>query len=283
MDFDTFARLHGLMINNLYPSERIRRAGTIEHPKKRNAAYLYTGDRGWVQRWDMGGELVWWNDPNAKERTQEDIDRWREQARVAAKKKDDQHAKAAQQAQQLLKEAKQAEHNYLHIKGFPGKKWFVHSDVLLVPMRDVQTDRLSGLQQIWWSEEDRKYNKKMLYGTKARGAVLILGDREASDFCLCEGFATGLSIQQACRSVGLRTAVVVTFSANNLTHVAPLIKGKRWVFADNDKSGTGEKCAKDTGLPYAMSEVVGFDANDHHKQFGQTSLVAMIMKVRAQC
>jgi putative DNA primase/helicase len=40
------------------------------------------------------------------------------------------------------------------------------------------------------------------------------------------------------------------------------------VVADNDESGTGERIAKQTGLPYWMSDRVGEDANDYHQRVG---------------
>jgi phage/plasmid primase-like uncharacterized protein len=284
VDFADFARNHGLIIDDLYPSDRIRRCGTETNPRKRNGAYLYLGDRGWIQRWDEGGEVVWWKDPNAKERTQQDIDNWRAQRRKAEQEQEALHTKAAKQSTEYLKQATQRDHPYLHIKGFPDARGFVLERYLLIPMRNHETHKLQGLQQIWWEEEKRVYVKKMLYGSRAKGAVIVLGDRDANEVCLCEGYATGLSIHKACRSVGLATAVMVCFSANNITHLAPLIKTKkRWVFADNDASGTGERVAKETGLPYAMSPHLGMDANDHHHKHGLMSLVGLIMKARAAC
>jgi putative DNA primase/helicase len=77
----------------------------------------------------------------------------------------------------------------------------------------------------------------------------------------------------------------VTFSANNLATVAGQIKGERraWVFADNDESGTGEKVARETGMPFAMSPHVGMDANDHHRKHGLMDLSVLVMKARNQC
>jgi putative DNA primase/helicase len=44
--------------------------------------------------------------------------------------------------------------------------------------------------------------------------------------------------------------------------------------ADNDKSGAGEKAAKETGLPWAMPSAVGMDANDLHQRDGLRALVS---------
>ena len=137
-----------------------------------------------------------------------------------------------------------------------------------------------GLQVIRWVEADRAYEKKMLPGMRAKGAVFWLGDKKAPETFLCEGYSTGLSISAALRSVGLRASVLVCFSAGNLAHVAPLIQGKAFVFADHDKSGTGEQAAKQTGLPYCMAPEVGMDANDLHKSAGLMAVCQQLMKVR---
>jgi putative DNA primase/helicase len=109
-----------------------------------------------------------------------------------------------------------------------------------------------------------RYEKKMLTGMRAKNAVLYLGDRDAPEAWLVEGFATGLSVRHALRSVGIPASVVICFSASNLIQVADQIKGTRFVFADNDDSKTGEKSAMATGLPWTMADRVGWDANDLH-------------------
>ena len=82
------------------------------------------------------------------------------------------------------------------------------------------------------------------------------------------------------RSVGLPASVVVCFSASNLVAVADQIKGKRYIFADNDESKTGEKTAIQTGLPWTMSDTVGWDANDLHLRESLWSVVEKIMQLR---
>ena len=48
MTFIDFARAHGVEIdpNRLYPSDRIKRCGTVERPRSGNGAYFYDGQRG---------------------------------------------------------------------------------------------------------------------------------------------------------------------------------------------------------------------------------------------
>jgi putative DNA primase/helicase len=80
--------------------------------------------------------------------------------------------------------------------------------------------------------------------------------------------------------VGLAASVVVAFSASNLVQVADQIGGARYVFADNDESGTGQRIAEQTGLPWTMANEVGWDANDLHKAKGLFSVVGTIMDCR---
>ena len=120
----------------------------------------------------------------------------------------------------------------------------------------------------------------MLHGMKAKNAVFRLGPKTASETILCEGYATGLSIELAVRLLRLNAAVMVCFSAGNLVNVAPQIKGRKFVFADNDESQAGENAAKKTGLPYCMADTVGFDANDLHVRDGLYKLADMVMRAR---
>ena len=76
--------------------------------------------------------------------------------------------------------------------------------------------------------------------------------------------------------------MVVCFSASNLIQVADQIPGKRFVFADNDESKTGEKAAQATGLPWTMADEVGMDANDLHLKSGVFSVVKKIMDLRVR-
>ena len=67
-NFIDFARAHGLEIDpgRLYPSDKIRRCGTVEKPRSGNGAYFYDGQRGWVFDWSGAAQTIWYNDPNAK-------------------------------------------------------------------------------------------------------------------------------------------------------------------------------------------------------------------------
>jgi hypothetical protein len=75
---------------------------------------------------------------------------------------------------------------------------------------------------------------------------------------------------------------MVTFSAHNLVLVAQSVTGRACVFADNDKSGTGQDAAEQTGLPWCMSPIEGEDANDLHMRAGLLAARQLLMQVRLQ-
>lgn len=282
MEFVNFARSNGVEIdpNRLFPSDRIRRCGTVSKPRSGNGAYFWDGNRGWVMDWSGEARVIWWQDKNAKPWTDEEKRQWAAKRLSAASEQERRYQQAEVEAEVTLKAAKLSKHIYLEIKGFPEEQGLVLEDKLLIPMRNVRTNKLQGYQSIRWNPETRGYEKKMLAGMRAKNAVLYLGNRYADETWLVEGYATGLSVRNALRSIGLPAAVVVTFSASNLLQVADQIPGKRFVFADNDKSKTGEQIAIQTGLPWTMADQVGWDANDLYFEKGRMAVVSKIMSCR---
>jgi putative DNA primase/helicase len=282
MSFILFARAHGVEIdpNKFFPSDRIRRCGTVEKPRSGNGAYFYDGQRGWVMDWSGEARVIWFEDPNATPWTDEQKREWMDKRKKMNATRDTGYENASKKAYTTICAAKSAKHDYLHLKGFPDLEGLVLEDSLLVPMRNVATNSLQGYQRIYWDSETRKWEKKMLLGMQARNAVMYMGDRGAEEVWMCEGYATGLSIVHALRSVGLKASVVVCFSASNMVAVADQIKGQRYIFADNDESKTGEKSAISTELPWTMADTVGWDANDLHKSNGLFAVVGKIMALR---
>jgi putative DNA primase/helicase len=282
MTFIDFARAHGVTIDpgRLYASDKIKRCGTVERPSSGNGAYFWDGQRGWVMDWSGEARVIWYEDPHAKPWTDEEKRAWASKRASAATEQEKKYQNAAFQADITLRSAKYDHHGYLEIKGFKETRGLVLDDKLLIPMRNVVTNKLQGYQSIHWDMEERKYEKKMLHGMRAKNAVLYLGDRANEECWLVEGFATGLSVRHALRSVGIPASVVICFSASNLIQVADQIKGKRFVFADNDESKTGEKSAVATGLPWTMADTVGWDANDLHTKDSLFAVVGKMMELR---
>lgn len=284
--FIDFARAHGVEIDpgKMYASERIQRCATTDKPRSTNGAYFWDGERGWVFNWAGEARVQWWNDPNAKEWTPEEKRAWALRRQAAASEADRKHQNAALHAAVMIRATVPGPHDYLMRKGLPNCNGLVLPDnVLLVPMRNLFTNEVQGAQLIRWLPEEMRWEKKMTPGMRAKGAVLRLGPKAAPETFLCEGYATGLSIELAARQMRLNAAVLVCFSDSNMVHVASLLadaKGRRYVVADNDKSEAGERAAVETGLPFCMSEVVGEDANDLHKRAGLMALCTQLMEVR---
>ena len=281
MSFIDFARAHGLDIDpgKLFASERIKRCGTIDKPRSTNGAYFYDGSRGWVFNWAGEARVQWYEDPHAKPWTDQDKLEWKRKREMDQQRKHQEAQKARERAMELLKHAVHSTHAYLEMKGLGDVMGLVLEDRLLVPMRNVVTNDLQGVQTIWWDETERKYHKKMIFGMRAKNAVMWLGPRNG-DAWLVEGYATGLSLQKALRSIGRHDAVVVCFSANNMKSVAEKLQGKIKIFADNDESGVGEATAKEIGVPYVMADQVGWDANDLHQKNGLFAVVGKIMAIK---
>lgn len=284
--FIQFARAHGLEIDpaRLYPGEKIKRCGTTEKPRSSNGAYFWDGQRGWVFNWSDQAQVQWFNDPSAQPWTQAEKDTWRAKRQAQRIQQEQGYQRAAQQAAEMLRQATPGEHSYLHIKGFPLAQGLIAPDgALLIPMRHHQTKALQGVQAIRWLEAERRHEKKMQpYGMKAAGAVLRMGPPNARETVLVEGYATGLSVLEALRGMGMQAAVLVAFSAHNLVQVAQAMKGRACVFADHDKSGTGQQAAEQTGLPWCMSPIEGEDANDLYQRAGVLALRQLLMQVRLQ-
>jgi phage/plasmid primase-like uncharacterized protein len=281
MDFVEFAMGEGVIINELVVGG-LRRCGTVSHPKGRNGAYRFEGTWGWVQNWEQHLEPVYFRTESRNRLSAHDRRDFQRRQLAERKRLERRQQGAAQHAGELLRSATSRQHDYLFRKGF--KEMFgltLSTGELIVPMREFQSNELVGLQLIRWDEPAREWTKRFLPGTKLKGAVIALGRRRATEMILCEGYATGLSVQCAVRKMALDVCVLVCFSAANMIAVARTLRsGLRYCFADNDASKTGEKAAQEAGLPYCMSPQVGEDANDLHVRAGVLEVCKVIMTIR---
>ena len=282
MHFSDFARAHGVEIGDLRTGDKIFRCGTTNHPRSSNGAYFFDGRRGWIQNWETGEAVAWWNDPTAQPWTEADKREWAMRRRTAEDDTRRNQEQAARRAQGIIDAAIPSPHEYLKAKGFPELKSLTNQDGadLIIPMRDVRNNALLGAQVI--RLVDNTWQKKMIPGMRAKGAIFRIGPSRAIETILCEGFATGLSIDAACRMMRLNAAVLVCFSASNMQHIASMTTGRRFVFADNDASLTGEKAAQATGLPWVMPDQVGEDANDLHQRAGIMAVSKLIHHAKHQ-
>jgi putative DNA primase/helicase len=281
MTFAEFAVLYGLVLPDLYPSEQVRRCPTEQHPRKKDGAYFWDGRRGWVSDWSNGAEIHWYDNPDAKGFTEADKRAWAERKRAQERRQAEVHRQAERTAADMLRACRPAEHTYLSGKQLHGVLGLVNDErELLVPMRALDSNALIGAQVIKWLMDERTWQKKMIFGSRAKGAVFRLGNPRAPEIWLVEGYATGLTIELALRQLRLPAQVLICFSASNLTYVAGKLKGRKFAFADHDKSGTGERAAQQAGLHYCMSEVEGEDANDMYVRVGLVAVSAVILATR---
>lgn len=296
MDFDAFARSHGVLLPlSLYPSAKIRRCATVDHPRAKNGAFMFDGERGWVRAWDGDGDTHWWNDPHATPPNPAEKRRRADKQRQEQQRLERRFHAAVAEATRLLASCYHEPHSYLASKGLPDEEGMVTPDyTLFVPMRHVDDNAVRGGQLIRWLPErvdadgvvlPAGWDKKQIPGSRLAQSTLFLGDRRAKEFWLVEGYVTGLSVRAALRSMHIAATVVVCFNDWNITQIAPRLAGRRFIFADNDKSGAGERAAKATGLPYCHSDQFGKDgkgedANDMHQRAGLLAIAALMLKTR---
>lgn len=279
MMFDAFCRAHGLLVDGIEAGRWVR-VPTTDHPRTKNGAYKYLGDVGWIQNHATMSEVAVWR-PEAHEVRRIDVDRIRQEAERYQQRVRDGWSKSATKAAEMVGSARTAEHDYLRLKGHDTEKGLVlDNGALLVPMRHWRTNAIVGAQVISWDDVERRWDKKMIAGMRAKGAVLRLGSAQAPRSWMVEGYATGLSVRAALRVMQSRDAVLICFSAGNLVHVSSMLGGTQAVFADHDISGAGQAAAIKTGQPWCMSAQAGEDANDLHKRSG---VFAVAMTMRGAC
>lgn len=252
MDFLSFATAQGLIINN-FVSGRIVRCPTVSKPNKKNGAYFYNFDYGFVQDWGISDQVSFWFKQGI-EKTNQVI---REARQSYDKERQALQTKAAAKAKTILSESELLPHYYLEKKGFKDMTALVYENKLVIPMRI--NNQLTGIQTVTnWGE------KKFLYGQNNKLAVFRIGNGRFN--VLCEGYATGLSIAQCLTP---EYSIWVCFSAGNMVKVAESLKNPRFIVADNDESKTGEQSATKTGCKYFLPPETGQDFNDYWLSVGR--------------
>lgn len=258
MEFVAFCKAHGILIDHIPPIGVWKRYPTEDHPKKRNGAVKFMGTHGYVQNHATETDVsVWKPDSIAQIDTQAIM----RQAREAEQRRQEKAQAAERKAAWILSQCKFGKHGYLKTKGFPDEEANVWMNegvpILVIPMRE--RGRLVGCQLISESGE-----KKFLLGQRTAGVEFIFDNKGPHYYC--EGYATALSLRQVLKNMKRRYTIHVCFSAGNLARMAKGQSG--YVIADNDASGTGQRVAEQSGLPYWMSDVVGEDANDYAQRVG---------------
>lgn len=256
------------------PVGRWLRFPGIDKPRSNRAGWcrLITPTLAIYGDWSSGVTATWRDaehqDDGRSEQALADMRRREREYRAREQRR---QMDAAKFARQLIAEAIEQPHPYLAAKGFPERTGLVHDEQLLVPVRDVTDYRqIHSVQQI-----AADGTKRFLPGGRTRGGIYRLGTPHGRRTVLCEGYATGLTVDAALGKLTGAHTVIVCFSANNLTAVAPHFPSAV-VAADHDESGTGQHAAEASGLKWIMPTERG-DWNDVHQRDG---LHAVINAVR---
>jgi putative DNA primase/helicase len=229
------------------------RVPTTDHPKKRNGAYIFDGQACAVINFALHDKHVIFKsdepyrpDPEAKAKRER-----------AEKERRAMQEHAAGRAAGIMNASVRGLHPYLARKGFPEQQAYIWNGSLVLPMRIK--DKIVGCQLI-----GPDGTKRFLRGQITKGASLVM-DNKGPDV-LVEGFATGLSVRRALKSMRQRYTIHVCFSAGNMLEVA---KGMRnpLVVADNDPSGVGQGAAQKIS-PRIWLGQLGEDFNDAETRMG---------------
>jgi putative DNA primase/helicase len=262
VDFLTFARDRGVLIDSLPPLAKWCRYPTEDKPRSDNGAVKFMGDHGFVQNHaTMTGVEVWKADRDAAP-----LDRAKLQRDVKAAEEDKRRlqAWAAERAANIVSSCVIAGHPYLARKGFPDAQGMVYKgqldkespveQLLVIPMRNG--DRLVGAQRI-----NAAGAKKFVYGQASAGAEFRFAGNGPE--LLCEGYATALSIQAALAGLRATNPIRVCFSAFNIQVISERLSRPHAIVADNDLNGVGARYPKEAGIPFWISDKVGEDFNDY--------------------
>jgi len=274
------------------PDGRLHRCPTAGKPQRQDGAYIIHLDPPaalWWKNWctDESGTHVCQASASSSQHDKERI-RARQEADKAHRDEETahRHAEAANRAQVLFDKALPcpSDHQYLKRKGVAplGEVRIDEGGTLLLPIRD-QFGRLHSLQRIWPDG-----TKRFLSGGKTQGGRLVLPGQEALPLCLCEGYATAVSINAA-----TGCSVVAALSAGNLRSVGKSLREqhpirKIIICADDDRSGTGQAKGREVAEAINGRFVVpnipngeGTDFNDLHQQAGLEEVRRQILEQKA--
>ncbi len=274
--FLQFAEERGLVFSNSPIMHRWARTSTIDHPHKKNGAYIFYGDFGVVQNWATMQEAETWFSDLAQTPFEKELQeaKLKSAQKQYAQQRADGQRKAAAKAKWILSQCELDCHAYLDSKGFPemrGNVWRKPDcdPLLVVPM--YCGDTLCGCQLV-----DITGQKKFLTGQRTNDSYFKIG--QSGRDILCEGYATAISIHAILAAARMPATIYAAFSVGNATRLAKTHPSAFWI-ADNDVSGVGQKAAAESGLKYWMPPESGTDANDWHKSVGLFRATMELKKV----
>ena len=296
MDFTTFARAHGVIIDRLRDDGQWHRVPTSEKPHKRNGAYRFMGDVGFVQDWGSMTEAAVWHPDGDSPVQQIDREAIARRAREQAEEIRRKQARAAQRAADIMAATGPGRHPYLESKGFPeevGALWHDEDEddvKLCIPMyvgralvgvQTISGKRAHQAQRRGELVDVPDFEKRFLPGQRIDLSAFTFGQR--GPLLLAEGYATALSARRAMEALRQPFRLVVTFNAGNMRKVARAFEEERQagiVIADNDlpskqypdAGGAGIATAKMIGWPFWQSDRAPEDANDFERRRGYFAL-----------
>lgn len=232
---------HGLYPDQIQENKNFYRFSTNNKKHNKNGYYYFetSGDIGFGCFGDWSRDLhVKWSSFNDQELPIADRLQLQKKVKVLAEKQEHERAekyqKAQKQAEADLAAAKPvSSHKYLDKKNVtPQNDFKVNvSGELLIPVYDFN-QVVTSYQRI-----TKDGQKRFLYGGRVSGGMYSIAG-SADDISICEGVATGLTINQA-----TGYTVVCAFNVGNLMAVAKTIRensnGKIIICADNDEKTSG--------------------------------------------
>lgn len=226
-DFCLFLQNLGLEVpESIEVDGQLHRIASVEHPGRKDGTYrlfstsagLYggaqnwTNNQGWVNYTSLGA------DPAAVE---QEISKLRQEVKQSVEEK---AALAKNKAKFLWGMAGPVDnsHPYLIKKGIPGIGIKQLEDRLIIPLISTAGE-IESIQTIYSDG-----TKRFLGGGRLKGLYLPLG-APGDTVCLCEGYATGVSIHLMS---GLPTVCAMT--ATNLSTISSFFMNKKLVICADD-------------------------------------------------
>lgn len=255
MDLLSALSAAGLVVRELVSDGEIQRCGTVKKPRSKNGWYIVyeDGKAACFGNWETGDGYDYWQDGDITE-----AERGRAKAKMEdlRRKRENDYLEAADKALEYIEGcADDGFSDYLKNKRIYPHGAKFDGNVIIIPCQDA-SGKVWSYQKIYGDG-----SKYFMPGGRVRGCYYMIAGRNVSKdelVVVCEGFATGAAIHQV---TGL--PVIVAFNAGNLLAVCRSVVFRNLVIAaDNDESGVGEKAAKETGYPYHMPPVVGWDYSD---------------------